>query len=93
MLKTTSTPDAVLLGPREVAALPWPPFAGLSGLRDRVLWQDPAGKSLAGLLHLDPGASMLPHIHLRATHCSTCTRTRARPGRRPPHHPSGASHH
>ena len=68
MLKTTSTPDAVLLGPREVAALPWRPFAGISGLRDRLLWQDPAGKSLAGLLHLDPGASVLPHIHLRATH-------------------------
>jgi hypothetical protein len=57
-----------VLDPREVAALPWRPFAGLSGARNRVLWQDPAAKSVAGLLHLDPDASMLPHIHLRATH-------------------------
>jgi mannose-6-phosphate isomerase-like protein (cupin superfamily) len=68
MLQTTITPGAVVLDPREVASLPWRPFAALSGVRDRVLWQDPAGKSLAGLLHLDPDASMLPHIHLRATH-------------------------
>ncbi|HWD42504.1 MAG TPA: hypothetical protein VHM23_02070, partial [Actinomycetota bacterium] len=56
------------LDPREVAALPWRPFAALSGVRDRLLWQDPAGKSLAGLLHLDPGARVLPHIHLQAVH-------------------------
>jgi quercetin dioxygenase-like cupin family protein len=68
MTQTTITPAMVLLDPREAAALPWRPFAGISGLRDRVLWQDPAGKSFAGLLHLDPGASVLPHIHLRATH-------------------------
>jgi hypothetical protein len=68
MTQTTITPATVTLDPREVAALPWRPFAGISGLRDRVLWQDPAGKSLAGLLHLDPGVSVLPHIHLHATH-------------------------
>jgi mannose-6-phosphate isomerase-like protein (cupin superfamily) len=68
MLQTTTTPGAVVLDPREVAALPWRPFAALSGVRDRVLWQDPAGKSLAGLLHLDPDARVLPHIHLRAVH-------------------------
>jgi mannose-6-phosphate isomerase-like protein (cupin superfamily) len=68
MLQTTSTPGAVILDPREVAALPWRPSAGISGLRDRVLWQDPATKSLAGLLHLDPDARVLPHIHLRASH-------------------------
>jgi hypothetical protein len=33
-----------------------------------VLWQDPAGKSVAGLLHLDPDARVLPHMHLRAVH-------------------------
>jgi hypothetical protein len=65
---TTNTQGPVVLDPREVAALPWRPFAGLAGMRDRVLWQDPAGKSVAGLLHLDPDASILPHIHLRATH-------------------------
>jgi mannose-6-phosphate isomerase-like protein (cupin superfamily) len=66
MLQTTTTPGTVVLDPREVAALPWRPFAALSGVRDRVLWQDPTGKSVAGLLHLDPGARVLPHIHLRA---------------------------
>jgi mannose-6-phosphate isomerase-like protein (cupin superfamily) len=65
---TTTTPGTVVLDPRAVATLPWRPFAALSGVRDRVLWQDPADKSLAGLLHLDPDASVLPHIHLRASH-------------------------
>jgi hypothetical protein len=68
MLQTTITPGAVVLDPREVAALPWRPFAGIGGVRDRVLWQDPAGKSFVGLLHLDPDGSVLPHIHLRAVH-------------------------
>jgi hypothetical protein len=31
-----------------------------------VLWQEPVIKSFAGLLHLDPDASVRPHIHLRA---------------------------
>jgi mannose-6-phosphate isomerase-like protein (cupin superfamily) len=68
MTQMTITPAAVLLHPREVATLPWRPFASLTGVRDRVLWQDPAGKSVAGLLHLDPDARLLPHIHLRAVH-------------------------
>ncbi|HEY7606972.1 MAG TPA: hypothetical protein VID07_09395, partial [Actinomycetes bacterium] len=68
MLQAISAQGTILLDPREVATLPWRPFAGLSGVRDRVLWQDPAAKSLAGLLHLDPGARVLPHIHLRAVH-------------------------
>jgi mannose-6-phosphate isomerase-like protein (cupin superfamily) len=68
MLQTTIRPEAVVLDPREVAALPWRPFAGIAGVRHRVLWQDPVGKSLAGLLHLDPDARVLPHIHLRASH-------------------------
>ena len=65
---TTNTQGTVVLDPREVAAVPWQPFAGIAGVRDRVLWQDPAGKSFAGLLHLDPDARVLPHIHLRAAH-------------------------
>jgi quercetin dioxygenase-like cupin family protein len=68
MLQTTITPGTVVLDSREVATLPWRPFAGIAGVRDRVLWQDPAGKSLAGLLHLDPDGRVLPHIHLRASH-------------------------
>ena len=65
---TTNTQGTVVLDPREVAALPWQPFAGIAGVRDRVLWQDPAGKSFAGLLHLDPDGRVLPHLHLRAAH-------------------------
>jgi mannose-6-phosphate isomerase-like protein (cupin superfamily) len=57
-----------LLDSREVAALAWRPLAGRAGLYDRVLWQDPAGKSHAGLLHMDPGTSVPPHLHPRATH-------------------------
>jgi mannose-6-phosphate isomerase-like protein (cupin superfamily) len=65
---TTNTQGPVVLDPREVAALPWRPFAGLPGVRDRVLWQDPVGKNVAGLLHLDPEASVPPHLHRHATH-------------------------
>jgi mannose-6-phosphate isomerase-like protein (cupin superfamily) len=68
MLQTTTRPGTVVLDPREVAALAWRPFAGIAGVRDRVLWQDPAAKSFAGLLHLDPDARVLPHLHLRAVH-------------------------
>lgn len=57
-----------LLDSREVAALAWRPFTGRAGLYDRVLWQDPAGRSYAGLLHMDPGTSVPPHLHPRATH-------------------------
>jgi len=65
---TTNTQETLVLGPGEVAALPWRPLAGIAGVPDRVLWQDPAGKSLAGLRHLDPDGRVLPHLHLRASH-------------------------
>ena len=61
-------PERLLLDSREVATLPWRPFAGRAGMYNRVLWQDPAGKSYAGLLHMDPGTSVPPHIHPRGTH-------------------------
>jgi hypothetical protein len=51
-----------------VATLPWRPFAGRAGMCDRVLWQDPTGKSYAGLLHMDPGTSVPFHIDPRGTH-------------------------
>jgi hypothetical protein len=57
-----------LLDSREVAALLWRPLAGRAGLYDWVLWQDPAGTSYAELLHMDPGTSVPPHLHPRATH-------------------------
>jgi hypothetical protein len=62
-----------LLDSREVAALAWRPFAGRAGLYDRVLWQDPAGRSYAGLLHMDPGTSVPPTCILAPlTTCGSC---------------------
>jgi quercetin dioxygenase-like cupin family protein len=58
----------ILLDNHEVASLPWRPFAGEEGLRDRVLWQDPDGASYAGLLEMEPGSSMAPHLHRGAVH-------------------------
>jgi quercetin dioxygenase-like cupin family protein len=52
----------------EVASIPWRSFAGEEGVRDRVLWQDPEGESYAGLLDMEPGASVAPHLHRRAVH-------------------------
>jgi quercetin dioxygenase-like cupin family protein len=68
MTQTGTVPRKLLLDSRAVAALSWRPFAGRAGLYDRVLWQDPTGKSSAGLLHMDPGTSVPPHLHPRATH-------------------------
>jgi quercetin dioxygenase-like cupin family protein len=58
----------VAVDSRDVAAIPWRPFAGEEGLRDRVLWQDPDGASYAGLLEMQPGSSMAPHLHRGAVH-------------------------
>jgi quercetin dioxygenase-like cupin family protein len=58
----------ILLDSRDIASLPWRPFASGQGVCDRVLWQDPAGASYAGLLHMEPGTSVAPHRHRGAVH-------------------------
>ncbi len=68
MTQAGTTARELLLGGRDVAMLPWRAFAGRAGLRDRVLWQDPEGKSYAGLLHMDGGTSVPPHVHGHAVH-------------------------
>lgn len=46
----------------------WRPFAGSDGVRYTVLWRDPDGGSYAGLLRLDPGATLPAHRHDAASH-------------------------
>lgn len=58
----------IVVDSRDVASLPWRPFAGGQGVCDRVLWQDPHGASYAGLLHMEPGTSVAPHRHRGAVH-------------------------
>jgi quercetin dioxygenase-like cupin family protein len=58
----------ILLDSSEVASLPWRPFASGQGVRDRLLWQDPAGASYAGLMQMEPGTSVVPHSHAGAVH-------------------------
>ena len=64
----------ILLDSREVASLPWRPFAGEGGVHDRVLWQDPDGASYAGVLEMRPGSSVAPHRHCGAVHHLWVTR-------------------
>ena len=68
MTQAGTTAQELLLDGRDVAMLPWRAFAGRSGLRDRVLWQDPAGRTYAGLLHMDAGTSVPSHVHRHAVH-------------------------
>ena len=68
MRRAGTTAQEILLDGRDVARLPWRAFAGSEGLRDRVLWQDPGGRTYAGLLHMDAGASVPPHVHRHAAH-------------------------
>lgn len=68
MTQTETTAQELLLDGRDVAMLPWRAFAGGAGLRDRVLWRDPAGRTYAGLLHMDAGTSVPSHVHRHAVH-------------------------
>ncbi len=45
MTQAGTTARQILLDCRDVAMRPWRAFTGRAGLRDRVLWQDPAGKT------------------------------------------------
>ena len=49
-----------------IEAMPWEPFGTVGGVRQRVLWK--AGDSYAGLMRLEPGASVASHTHRRAHH-------------------------
>src|SRR5919198_1559639 len=58
----------ILLDSRDVRGLPWRAFADGHGVCDRLLWQDPEGRSYAGLLWMEAGASVGPHRHRGAVH-------------------------
>jgi quercetin dioxygenase-like cupin family protein len=68
MTPTPTTSEELLLDSRDVATRPWQQFADTTGLYHRVLWRDPTRRSYAGLLHMDPGTSLPPHIHHHAAH-------------------------
>lgn len=65
MTSRTAT-GMVLLSAEQVDHLPWEDLHGVSGARTRVLWR--SGGSLAGMLALDPGATMSPHAHPSGHH-------------------------
>ncbi|HYU59016.1 MAG TPA: cupin domain-containing protein [Actinomycetota bacterium] len=56
------------LSATDVEARPWRPFAGQPGVRDKVLWEDPATGSYAGMMEIEPGATVRTHGHRRAVH-------------------------
>lgn len=68
MTAALTTDEELLLDSYEVASRPWRRFADTDGLHDRVLWQDPMGRSYAGLLGMSAGASLPAHVHHHATH-------------------------
>jgi quercetin dioxygenase-like cupin family protein len=56
------------LSATDVEARPWQPFANGPGVRFRVLWDESATGSFAGILQLAPGAQLRRHFHLVAVH-------------------------
>lgn len=52
----------------DVSARPWRNVGNWPGVRDKVLWEDPDTHSYAGLMQLDPGAMIPPHVHTRHAH-------------------------
>jgi quercetin dioxygenase-like cupin family protein len=52
----------------DVEARPWRPHGSESGVREKVLWEDHASGSYAGILELAPGARIREHVHWGAVH-------------------------
>lgn len=50
----------------DLLALPWTDLHGLPHARTKVLWS--SGQSLAGVLRLEPGASLGDHVHEHGEH-------------------------
>lgn len=57
-----------ILTPREIDALVSTPLAGHPGVSITTLWQDDRDGSYAGLVRLEPGATVRAHTHRRSVH-------------------------
>lgn len=47
-------------------ALAWHPLESFDGVDYKLLWR--SGKSVAGIMRIDPGGSLSPHAHRRSHH-------------------------
>jgi mannose-6-phosphate isomerase-like protein (cupin superfamily) len=56
----------VVVPAEEVEARPWLPLPDAPGVTYKALWR--AGRSVAGLMRLGPGAGVAPHTHDHAHH-------------------------
>jgi hypothetical protein len=59
-------PHATLVTAAAADALPWHPLDPYDGVHYKLLWQ--SGKSVTGLLRIDPGGMVTPHAHIRSHH-------------------------
>jgi mannose-6-phosphate isomerase-like protein (cupin superfamily) len=60
------TPVATLVDPAAMEALPWHPLEGFSGVTYKLLWR--SGKSVAGIMRIEPGSELTTHEHQRSHH-------------------------
>lgn len=65
-MTTHPTPTLFLMGPQEIAHLPWQSLPGSSGVQTKVVYD--AGDTVAGLLRLRPDAKEISHLHLHEDH-------------------------
>ena len=65
-MNTGPTPTLFLVPRQRVGELAWQPFVGGHGVENRVLYD--AGKTVAGLLRLHPGAAEVSHVHIEGEH-------------------------
>ncbi|HET6953735.1 MAG TPA: cupin domain-containing protein [Acidimicrobiales bacterium] len=59
-------PAPTVLDQSAIEALPWLPLEGFAGVSFRLMWR--SGKSVAGMMHVAPGAELSPHEHRYSHH-------------------------
>jgi len=78
----TATEVEQILDWFEIENMDWSRIAGAEGVSTKILWRDPAGISFAGLMRIEPGASLASHTHRFATHHLLMVEGTARIGQR-----------
>jgi mannose-6-phosphate isomerase-like protein (cupin superfamily) len=58
----------VVLDQHQTVAVNWAQFRDSEGVQGKLFWEDFRTHSAAGLMHLNPGASVSPHSHRRNVH-------------------------
>ena len=78
----TATEAEQVLDWSEIENMDWHPMVGAAGVSTKILWRDPAGISFAGMMRVEPGASLAHHMHRFAAHHLLVIEGTARVGER-----------